>query len=75
MTIQSEDKIAYLIVRNKEYANESALLDPNSALCSFCQREKGDHDLLVSGHTISVCSECLASLNTPDLDQSVVSQN
>jgi hypothetical protein len=75
MTSQSEEIIAYLIVRTNEYANEGVLLEPNGVLCGFCRRDKGNQDLIFSGHVVSICSECFVSLNTPDLEQSVCGQN
>lgn len=75
MTNQIDDKIAYLIVRTKEYRNEGVLLDPNGLLCGFCRREKGNQDLIISGHIVSICSECFVYLNTPDLEQSGCGKN
>lgn len=74
MTNQIEDNIVYLIVRNKEYGNEGVWLDSNRVLCSVCGREIGEHDLIIAGHSISICLECFASLNKSDLDQSACDQ-
>jgi hypothetical protein len=69
MTNQIDDKIAYLIVRNKEYGNEGVLPEPNGVLCSLCRRNNAEQDLIISGHTVSICSECISSLNSFDLEQ------
>lgn len=75
MTNEVEDKIAYLRVRNEEDGNEGVLPDTNGVLCSLCRTEKADQDLVISGHTIGICSKCVASLNTFDLEQLACGQN
>jgi len=75
MSNQIEDKVAYLIVSTKENGYEDILLDPNGVLCIFCRREKGNQDLIISGHAVSICSECFVYLNTTYVKQSVCGQN
>jgi len=58
MTNQIDDKIAYFIVRNKEYVNEDVLPEPNGVLCSLCHRKNAEQDLIIAGHTVSICSDC-----------------
>jgi hypothetical protein len=69
MTNQIEDKRAYLIVRNKEFGDEGVLSEPNSVLCGLCHRKNAEQDLIIAGHTVSICSECISSLNSFDLKQ------
>jgi hypothetical protein len=69
MTNRIEDKIAHFIVRNKEYENEGVLPEPNGVLCSLCRRNNAEHDLIIAGHTVSICTECISSLNSCDLEQ------
>jgi hypothetical protein len=64
MATRIKDKIAYLVVDNKEYKSDGVLLEPKGELCGFCRREKGERDLIISGHTVSICLECFASLNS-----------
>ena len=63
MTYQSERKIAHLTVSNIEHGSEGVLLEPKGELCSFCGSEKGERDLIISGHTVSICLKCFTSLN------------
>ena len=58
-----DEKIAYLIVNKKANTDERAFAEPNGDLCSFCRREKGERDLILAGHTVSICPECFASHN------------
>jgi hypothetical protein len=60
---QFEDKIAHLVVNCKGYGNEGVFPAPKGVLCSFCGREKDERDSIISGHTVSICSECVASFN------------
>jgi hypothetical protein len=69
MTNRIEDKIAHFMVSNKEYQNEGVLPEPNGVLCSLCRRNNAEHDLIIAGHTVSICTKCISSLNSCDLEQ------
>jgi hypothetical protein len=63
MNNQFEEKMAHLIIDRKEHWNGVALPDPKGVWCSFCGREIEERASIISGHAVSICSECRAFFN------------
>lgn len=57
---QCDENGAHLVADSDEYANEDVLSVAEEASCGFCGSEEHTRAFFVSGHTVSICSDCLA---------------
>jgi hypothetical protein len=57
---QCDENGAQLVAESDEYANEDVLSATEEVSCGFCGREEYTQAFFISGHTVSICSDCLA---------------
>ena len=51
-----------LVEDSDNYANEDVLSASEDASCSLCRREVHTRAILIAGHTVNICSDCLATI-------------
>jgi hypothetical protein len=59
---QCDQNGTHLVADSDKYANEDVLSVAGKASCGFCGREEHTRAFFVSGHTVSICSDCLATI-------------
>ena len=51
-----------LVVESDDYAIEDVLSASDDASCGFCRREEHTQSIIIAGHTVNICSDCLATI-------------